>query len=642
MPYRRSATLLLCFVAILALLTSRTLSGDGGRTLIFPEPPDPEAIGTQVGSINSWISRVRLLPPASVGRAGLTYSEIRGTIEGISWGSQPATARCHYSYTLPFVLRIPAAWSGGLVTFRHGAAGLALWEQLEAELGSRSIGRIFHETADRMIADVALHPDRRWAFFAVNYVGVAPGGAYNTLLLGDEPGCAAGTSTQGIMDVTITRDHALLARHLLRTLRGREPSLVLGTGQSAGTAVHILLNAGIDHRRAGAVQAGDNRLVPYDTSSGRIFDGFLSMQGGFAAGAALPAALTGNISVPTIFINTEVERSTFGAVSALSEMALNGALNVPDLARFYTVRNMPHIDSDLVLSAIRPGSDFSDPTNPDYFKGGGERLKPLTGALLDALARWATDGVPPPISLFNGEFLTGPDRIVFHRTSPSTTAFPIVDDVTLDTHLGLPQPPAPLTPAQRTAWNNVRAALNAPVGSIVLPETACRRSGLHFFGAGPVGTKVTPFDAPTFLGRWGTQAAHQTCRVQTVDALAAAGFYDESVATIDVRPDTSPNVVSLGAGGLLAVAVFTTAGFDATDIVPGSLRLASAGTYGDAGQALARTTVVDVNGDGRIDLLAEFRVDELTLTPGDIVVDLWGQMRGGAAFTGSDLVEIVE
>ena len=269
---------------------------------------------------------------------------------------------------LPFVLRIPAAWSGGLVTFRHGAAGLALWEELEAALGSRSVGRIFHETTDRMVSDVALHPERRWAFFAVNYVGVAPGGVHNTLIVGGEPGCTEGTPTQGIVDVTTTRDHALLARHLLKTLRGREPSMVLGVGHSAGTTVHMLLNAGVDHRRAGVVQPGDNHLTPYDAASGRIFDGFLSLQGG--AGAPLGAALTSGVSVPTIFLNTDVDRpGTLGAINGINEMVLNPALNVPNLIRLYTVSNMPHIDSDFVLSAVRPGSDFTDPASPQVLPG---------------------------------------------------------------------------------------------------------------------------------------------------------------------------------------------------------------------------------------------------------------------------------
>jgi hypothetical protein len=641
-PHARSAILLPLVVISLTLLTGSPLSGNGGWTIDFPEPPHADAIGTQVDAVNTWIRRVTVSPPAIVHRAGLVYSEVRGTIEGVGWGGQPVTLRCHYSYALPFVLRIPLVWSGGLVTFRHGAAGLALWEELEAALGSRSIGRIFHEAADRMVSDVALDPARRWAFFAVNYVGVAAGGAHNTLLVGDEPGCTEGLATQGIVDVTITRDHALLARHLLKKLRGRAPSMVFGTGHSAGTTVHLLLNAGVDHRRAGVVQPGDNHLTPYDTTSGRIFDGFLSLQGG--AGPPLPSASTGGVSAPTIFINTEVDRpGTLGAINGINEMVLNPALNVPNLVRLYTVRNMPHIDSDFVLSAVRPGTDFTDPASPQYYLGGGERLKPLTGALLDALARWVKDGVPPPQSVFNGEFLTGPDRIVFHRTSPSTTLFPIVDDVSLDTHAGLPNPPAALTAAQRTAWVNVRTALGATVGSIVLPETACRRGGLHFLGAGPVGSAVTPFDEATFLARWGSSAGHQTCRVQTVEALSAMGLYDETVVTIDVSPHAFPNVITLAGGGRLPVAILSTSAFDATEVVPWTLRLASATTYGTADHlALTRARAVDVNGDGRRDLFVEFKIDRLSLIPGDIVVDIWGRTWRNLAFTGSDLVEIVE
>lgn len=91
------------------------------------------------------------------------------------------------------------------------------------------------------------------------------------------------------------------------------------------------------------------------------------------------------------------------------------------------------------------------------------------------------------------------------------------------------------------------------------------------------------------------------------------------------------------------MAILSTAGFDATEIVPGSLRLASASSYGDADHpGDTRARAVDVNGDGRADLLVELAIDRLRLNPGDIVEDLWGMTRRGEAFTGSDLVEIVQ
>ena len=94
--HARSAILLPLLVFSLTLLTGPALSGNGW-TLDFPEPPHPDAIGTQVGAVNTWIRRVTISQPAFVHRAGLVYSEIRGSIEGVGWGGQPTTLRCHYS-----------------------------------------------------------------------------------------------------------------------------------------------------------------------------------------------------------------------------------------------------------------------------------------------------------------------------------------------------------------------------------------------------------------------------------------------------------------------------------------------------------------------------------------------------------------
>ena len=77
--------------------------------------------------------------------------------------------------------------------------------------------------------------------------------------------------------------------------------------------------------------------------------------------------------------------------------------------------------------------------------------------------------------------------------------------------------------------------------------------------------------------------------------------------------------------------------------LPWTRRLASATRYGAADhQALARVRTSDINGDDRRYLVVEFRIDRLDLSPGDIVVDPWGRTWGNVAFTGADVVEIVE
>jgi hypothetical protein len=547
--FRRLSALVLAAGGWLTVPALPAVDARGGRVLTFSAAPDAEAIGTDVGDIHTYVSSVTLAPAADIHRRGLTYLEIRGLVRGVGWGGMPIALRCHYTYELPFVLRVPPAWSGGLVVFTQGAANLPVWEDLEVRLGEGSIGRVFHEQADRHVSDVALHPSRRWAFFAVNTVGVAPGGAHNTLLIGGEPGCAEGVATQAMVDVPTARNHALLARHLLKVLRGREHSLMLGVAHGSGTVVNLLLNAGLEHRRSvSPIPAGDNHKTPYDPSSGRIFDGFLSTQGGFAMGLA-PSANLAALSAPTIFVAGEADRGMMGTISQINQMTLQSALDVPVLVRVYSVRNVPTVDADLILSLAQNG--LVQAAN-EYERGGGERLRPLTGVLLDALGAWTRHGLPPPPSLFNGEVKTLPDRIDFYRTSTPATTLPYVDDDLLDSYI---QPPPVLTTGMtptaiglRTARTNVRAALGAAIDSIVLPETACRRGTFNFFGPGPVGVWFEPFSEGMFLGRWGTQAAHQSCRVQTTDALAAAGLYDETVVTIDVWPDAFPNIVSLSAG----------------------------------------------------------------------------------------------
>ena len=88
---------------------------------------------------------------------------------------------------------------------------------------------------------------------------------------------------------------------------------------------------------------------------------------------------------------------------------IDAGVNAQAWTRIYAVRNMPHIDSDLVIALGRQGLDFAAPAVQGHFTGGGERLKPVSGALLDALKAW----IPkehlhrPPGSTASGWIRTG-------------------------------------------------------------------------------------------------------------------------------------------------------------------------------------------------------------------------------------------
>ena len=621
------------------------------RSWRFPQPPHPDAIGTSVGPVQTSIQRVTVSSVVMVRRFGLIYDEIRGQIGGIGWGGQDAAnvfRQAHYSYRYPYVLRIPPGWNGTLVVHRHGTGPLALWQLLEASLGDRNGARAFHESADRFVSDVALSPSRRWAFFAVNQVPVDPGGAFNTVVVAGDPS-GGGAPVQSMLDVPVGRDTALVAKRLLRILAGRQPRVTLGTGHSGGATVNFMLNAGIDQMRTNApiVLAGDNFVRPYDPSSARIFDGFIS----FARGELpiVPIDPARGLSAPTLFLEGEADAAARLAVRQVDEIVAKG-LDAAAVTRIYMVRNVPHVDADLVATITTRGRELAPLLGlPEaFYSGRGERLKPVSAALLDALRAWIRRGIPPPGSAFAGEavdtdHVPGVDTVTFAASNGQVSlAFPYVDDPALDAIVAPPPASTRLDTPLAEAWARVRSALGARIEPLILPEVACRRGRFSFISQGPVGAWFTAFDEQTFLGAWGSSAAHQTCRVALVESLIADRLYDPTVVSIDILPRQFPNVMDLRSSGRLPVAIFSTAGFDATRIVPGSLRLAGTSIGGTDGPSnLVRVRVDDVNGDGRRDLVAEFRIEGLRFAQHDLVADVWGRTKRGVRFTGSDIVDVV-
>ena len=113
---------------------------------------------------------------------------------------------------------------------------------------------------------------------------------------------------------------------------------------------------------------------------------------------------------------------------------------------------------------------------------------------------------------------------------------------------------------------------------------------------------------------------------------------------IDIMPGKSPNAISLGAAtpGVLAVAVLSSATFDATAIDVGSARL------GKTPVAVERDgswmmIVRDANGDGRLDLILYFKRAQLK-TNGDLTSATTSMtltaLAGGSPITGSDNVVV--
>jgi hypothetical protein len=93
---------------------------------------------------------------------------------------------------------------------------------------------------------------------------------------------------------------------------------------------------------------------------------------------------------------------------------------------------------------------------------------------------------------------------------------------------------------------------------------------------------------------------------------------EHTFVTIDIKPGSYPNRITLSSYGLVPVAVLTSPEFDASLFIPEMAHLtdaANAMVNGCAGAMAVRWTRDDVNLDGLQDLVFFFNTQDLDLTP---------------------------
>jgi uncharacterized delta-60 repeat protein len=109
---------------------------------------------------------------------------------------------------------------------------------------------------------------------------------------------------------------------------------------------------------------------------------------------------------------------------------------------------------------------------------------------------------------------------------------------------------------------------------------------------------------------------------------------------VDVKPGNEDNVVPLKSNGVVTVAILTTDSFDAATVDPASV------CFGDAEDPAQRACnekhgqghLVDVNGDGRPDLLLHYDVEQTGIDAGDVQACLTGETHTGNAIEGCDRI----
>jgi hypothetical protein len=106
---------------------------------------------------------------------------------------------------------------------------------------------------------------------------------------------------------------------------------------------------------------------------------------------------------------------------------------------------------------------------------------------------------------------------------------------------------------------------------------------------------------------------------------------------IDIKPGAPPNSINPRSRGVIPVAILTNDTFDAITVDPSTVRFGATGTEA----APEHFALQDVNGDGKADMILQFKTQETGIVCGNTSASLTGKTVGGQAINGSDSIRTV-
>ncbi len=115
-----------------------------------------------------------------------------------------------------------------------------------------------------------------------------------------------------------------------------------------------------------------------------------------------------------------------------------------------------------------------------------------------------------------------------------------------------------------------------------------------------------------------------------VPAVLAAASPGPRAVRIDIKPGDEPTTVTPGRGGVLPVVLYSGATFDAANVDAKSIRFGATGTEAQP----MRTSMEDVDADGRIDLISMFRMQQTGIECEHTMALLRGRTHNGEDIEG--------
>jgi len=104
---------------------------------------------------------------------------------------------------------------------------------------------------------------------------------------------------------------------------------------------------------------------------------------------------------------------------------------------------------------------------------------------------------------------------------------------------------------------------------------------------------------------------------------------------VDIKPGSFPNSINLGSKGVIPVAILGTEDFDVTTVEPITVG------FGPGDALPVHWALEDVDGDGDVDMILHFKVQDTGISEGDTEATLIGNTEDGIPISGTDSVRIV-
>jgi hypothetical protein len=126
-------------------------------------------------------------------------------------------------------------------------------------------------------------------------------------------------------------------------------------------------------------------------------------------------------------------------------------------------------------------------------------------------------------------------------------------------------------------------------------------------------------------------------RVGTCD-IGSVEFQGRMLVSVDVRPRSDANRINPSSSKNINVAIRSVNGFDATTVDPNTVRFGATGTEA----APINIALRDVDGDGDLDIVLRFQIQDAGIKCGDTSAILTGQVSNGPSIIGSSPIQTVQ